>query len=187
MYTGDSISLPYLAAIAQAACGITGYIGEDPRNGKRHSLALHSTPSGGGLYPLTLQIAALRVDNLPRGIFTYDPHANVLWQRGDETNVKAVLKSLANPTEIISSEQASAICFLTGRPWRSMRKYGPRGMRYVFIEAGAIAEHINLTAVALGLGSVDCASFYDDEANEALDIDGLYETLIHAIFLGVPG
>ena len=60
-------------------------------------------------------------------------------------------------------------------------------MRYVFLEAGAIAEHISLAAAALGLGDVHFGSFYDDEAHQALRVDGLYEALIHSVLIGSPG
>jgi SagB-type dehydrogenase family enzyme len=79
------------------------------------------------------------------------------------------------------------LLLLVGRPWRSMRKYGARGMRHVFLEAGAMAEHVHLAATALGLGSVDCSSVYDDEAHEALGMDGLYEALLHVVVVGSEG
>ena len=59
-------------------------------------------------------------------------------------------------------------------------------MRYVFLEAGAMAEHISLAAVGIGIGDVHCGSFYDDEVHEAMGIDGLHEALIHSVFLGSP-
>jgi SagB-type dehydrogenase family enzyme len=114
----------------------------------------------------------------------YDPHSDQLWERGDDHDVDALLDGLALPGQVITEKTAACVFLLVGRPWRSMRKYGDRGMRYVFLEAGAIAEHIHLTATALGLGSVDCGSFYDDEAHESLEVDGVYEALIHAVFLG---
>ena len=74
-----------------------------------------------------------------------------------------------------------------GAPWRSMRKYGARGMRFLFLEAGAIAQNLNLACAGLGLGSLDCASLYDDEVHEALGADGLYEALLHAVIVGQAG
>jgi SagB-type dehydrogenase family enzyme len=184
-YTGDAMSLVYLATIVRLACGIMEHTAgtEDGSSGVAH----RSTPSGGGLYPIDLHIAALRVESLSRAIFVYDLRHDELWQTSDEAGVNALLRALALPDQIITEEKASAICLLVGRPWRSMRKYGDRGMRYVFLEAGAMAEHISLAAVALGLGSVHCGSLYDDEAHEALQIDGLYEALVHSVFLGFPG
>ena len=180
-YSGDAMPLVYLATIMRAACGITEHTaGRDDVPG----LALRSTPSGGALYPLDLHIAALHVEDLPRGLYVYDPHRDELWQRGDEGGIHVLLEALALPGQVITETQASAVCLVVGRPWRSMRKYGDRGMRYVFLEAGAMAEHITLAAVALGFGSVHCASFYDDEVHEGLEVDGLYEALIHSVVLG---
>lgn len=180
-YSGDAVPLAYLATIIRAACGITEHTAE---RDDIPSVAFRSTPSGGALYPIDLHLAALHVEDVPRGLYVYDPHRDELWQTGDDERANVLLEALALPGLIISEKQASAVFLLVGRPWRSMRKYGDRGMRNVFLEAGAMAEHVHLAAVALGLGSVHCASFYDDEAHEALEVDGLYETLIHSVFLG---
>ncbi|WP_164003024.1 SagB family peptide dehydrogenase [Pyxidicoccus caerfyrddinensis] len=182
-YTGDAMSLAHLATLARAAAGKTG---ELVGASGEAQMPVRSVPSGGGLYPIDLWFAGLRVDKLPRGVYVYSSTEDLLWAAGDGKQVDALVASLANPANNIGIAEATAICILVARPWRSMRKYGARGMRNVFLEAGAIAEHVNLAATALGLGSVDCGSFYDDEANEALGLDGVYETLVHALVLGVP-
>jgi SagB-type dehydrogenase family enzyme len=179
-YTGDSLPLSYLAAILRVACGVTGFGGE------HGEVPLRATPSGGGLYPVELHIVALAVEGLPRGTAVYDPREDVLWQTGDAETVEALLLSVASPDEVIMTSTAAAITLLIARPWRAMRKYGPRAMRHVFLEAGAIAEHVNLAAAALGVGCVDSSSFYDDEVHEALGIDGVYEALVHGQVLGIP-
>lgn len=182
-YCGSAMPLAYLATVVRAACGITEIMADEENVS---GSAFRSTPSGGALYPIDLHVAALHVEELQRGLYLYDSRRDELWQTGDDGMANALLEALALPGRVITEKQASVVCLLVGRPWRSMRKYGDRGMRYVFLEAGAMAEHINLTAVALGLGSVDCGSFYDDEVHEAIEVDGLYETLIHAVFLGMP-
>ncbi len=180
-YSGGAMALAALATIIRAACAIAR---DTPEKKDAPVIASRRTPSGGALYPIDLHIAALRVDSLPRGLYLYDPHRDGLWQREEDVGLNALLDALALPGQVFTEKETSAICLLVGRPWRSMRKYGDRGMRLVFLEAGAMAEHISLAAVALGFGSLHCASFYDDEAHEALEIDGLYETLIHSVFLG---
>jgi SagB-type dehydrogenase family enzyme len=91
------------------------------------------------------------------------------------------------PDEQISVSRANAVFLLIGQPWKSMRKYGPRGLRLLFLEAGAISQNVHLATAALGLGSVDCASVYDDEAHEVLGLDGLHEVLLHVLILGSIG
>jgi SagB-type dehydrogenase family enzyme len=181
-YTGESLPLSYVATIIRAACGVTGtaQVAEDL------TILLRSAPSAGGLYPVELYLAALRVDDLPRATYVYDARRDLLWETAGEDAVSSLLDAVAAPDELLTASQASALLLLVGRPWRSMRKYGPRGMRHVLHEAGAIAEHVNLAAAALGVGSVDSASFYDDEVHEALGVDGVYQALVHALVLGVP-
>jgi SagB-type dehydrogenase family enzyme len=150
-------------------------------------LNFRTVPSGGGLYPIDMYVVVLNVVGLREGIYHYIPRSDSLSEIGDSAEVQAVLQGFAVSEEIISLSRACAIFLLIGQPWRSMRKYGNRGMRFMFMEAGAIAEHLNLAAVALGLGSVDCSSYYDDEVNEALGLDGVYQTIIHSLLVGSPG
>lgn len=165
-WSGEAIALELLAAIVRAAAG------------------RGSVPSGGALYPVGLHVAAERVRGLPRGIYRFDPVGEELCRTHAEEQATALLGALAFPGITIDASTAAATILLIARPWRSMRKYGDRGMRYVFLEAGAAAEHVNLAAVALGLGSVDCGSFYDDEVHEILGIDGVNEALVHAVLVG---
>jgi len=180
-YSGDATPLHYLATLLRTACGITA--GPDESTG---GIALRSTPSGGALYPVAVHLAALNVDGLDRATYVYDPRGDLLWETGDATGVDGVLSAMAAPDEATMTANAAALLLLVARPWRAMRKYGDRGMRHVFLEAGTIAEHMHLAAAALGLGTVDCAGLYDDEVHDALAVDGVYEALVHAVVVGIP-
>ncbi len=181
-FTGEALSLAYLGTLLRIAGGITGSLAASNQGA---SLALRSAPSAGGLYPIQLFIVALRVDELSRGIYLFDPYREGIWSTGDSSDAGQILTALAPADQASVAEAIAAIILLIGRPWRSMRKYGARGMRHVFLEAGAIAEHLNLAATALGIGSVDCSSLYDDEVHEALHLDGLYEALVDAVLIGI--
>lgn len=181
-YTGDNMALKYVATLLASACGVTGSAGHRDDGS---SIALRATASAGALYPVELYIAALRIDGLKRGIYGYDVLPHELF--AVPADIDRLLEAIVAPDDLITLGEADLVCLLAGRPWRSMRKYGPRGMRHVFLEAGAIAAHLHLACVALGFGSVDCSGVYDDEAHEALGIDGLYEALLHTVIVGVPG
>jgi SagB-type dehydrogenase family enzyme len=185
-YTGDPMELPYLATIVRSASAITAKAAVDCTDGSQSTLSFRTAPSGGGLYPIDLYVASLRVDRLKRGIYRYDPLTDSLALLGGEEEVDRVMKAFAVPEEIIALSRACVALLLVGYPWRSMRKYGQRGVRYLFIEAGAIAQSVHLATEALGLGSVDCASVYDDEAHEALSLDGVSQMLVHAMVVGHP-
>jgi SagB-type dehydrogenase family enzyme len=186
-YTGDEMELDYLATILRSAAGITAYAEVNLQQGDQATLRFRTTPSGGGLYPVDLYVAVLNVKDLDRGIYRYDPINDTILQLGDRSDIDKLLQCFAVPEQMISISRANAIFLLVGQPWRAMRKYGNRGMRFLFIEAGSMAEHINMATLALGFGSLDCASIYDDEAHEAMHLDGLYQSLLHTVIVGYPG
>jgi SagB-type dehydrogenase family enzyme len=183
-YTGDELPAAYLAALLRTAGGITGTAEVDVAGLGSRTLRFRAAPSAGGLYPVELWVAVLRVGGLARGIFRYSPRRDRLVAEGGAAAVDGILAAVAAPEELLAVSRAAAILLLVGRPWRSMRKYGDRGLRFLFLEAGAMAEHVNLAAAALGVGSADCASVYDDEVHRALGLDGLHETLLHAVVVG---
>jgi SagB-type dehydrogenase family enzyme len=54
---------------------------------------------------------------------------------------------------------------------RSTRwKYGERGQRYVYIEAGHAAQNLLLQATALGLGAVPVGAFHDEQVEKLLKL-----------------
>jgi len=185
-YTGEACDLEYLATIARAACGVSSNPEIPVWGGGSVNMHFRTVPSGGALYPIDLYVAALKVRNLKSGIYRYHPLSDQLIHVDDKTAIKNLLNAFSVPNEQIAYRQANMIFMLVAHPWRSMRKYGARGVRFVFHEAGAISQNIHLALSGLGLGSVDCASVYDDEAHVVLNIDGVHRALVHTIVAGVP-
>ena len=67
---------------------------------------------------------------------------------------------------------------------RSRWKYQQRAYRYVYMDAGHIAQNVALGAVALGLSSCQIGALYDDEANVILGVDGVSESTIYMTAVG---
>lgn len=172
-FTGEPVRLRDVATLAHAAAGST-----DPHRPFR------ATASAGALFPVRLDVVALRVRGLTRGVYGYDARRHALTPRGGPDAVDGVLGAMAVSPDLLMWDRAALLCLLVARPWRSMRKYGARGMRHAFLEAGAMAAHLDLAATAIGLGSVDCSSVYDDEAHAALGMDGVHEAIVHVVVIG---
>jgi SagB-type dehydrogenase family enzyme len=182
-YTGDAIGADFLATIVRSAAGVTGQATVDLYGGGETRLRFRVAPSGGGRYPVHLYVAAFFVTDLDRQLYRYDPLQDALVRCG---GADRLLDACAVTDDLISLRRASAVLLLVGQPWRALRKYGPRGLRFLFLEAGAMAQNIHIATAALGLGSVDCASFYDDDVHALLRADGVHEALIHAVVVGDP-
>lgn len=165
-----------------------------PRRARSTSCGAAPSPTGsapcraaGGLFPVELWIVALGVDGLDRAVYRYLPRADGVVETASSEVVNRLLATFAIPEDQINIGSASAILLYVARPWRSMRKYGPRGMRFVMHETGGIAQNVHLTATALGLASVDCAGFHDDEVHTALGLDGVMTAVLHTTLLGWQG
>jgi SagB-type dehydrogenase family enzyme len=186
-FSGDPVDLAELATMLRFAGGVTAEADVELMRGGTVTYRFRTVPSGGGLYPIELQLAVFDVDGLDVGIYRYSPVLDVLVRTGDRAQVDRLRDTLAIPGDIISVDSAAAIVLFVAHPWRSTRKYGPRGLRFVLHEVGGMAQNLHLTAAGLGLGSVDCSSYIDDLANEALDLDGQTALLAHMVFVGWPG
>ncbi|WP_327738216.1 SagB/ThcOx family dehydrogenase [Streptomyces nojiriensis] len=180
------LTLDDLATVLRHANSVTAEADTELESGSRVSMHLRTVPSGGGLYPVEVWIGARNISGAAPGIYRYLPREDSLAVHGDAGMLDAAMAAVM---ESGSAElrQAAGFVLLVAQPWRAMRKYGPRGMRFVFHEAGGISQNIHLAATALGLGSLDSSSFYDDDMDEALGLDGLFRTAVHLIFLGHVG
>lgn len=69
---------------------------------------------------------------------------------------------------------------------RSKCKYAQRAYRYIYLDAGHIAQNLALSASSLDIGSCQIAALYDDEVNNIVDIDGVSESAIYLSVVGVP-
>jgi SagB-type dehydrogenase family enzyme len=170
------MSLAQLGTVLHAAYGVTrrNDAGEYPR-------PFRVVPSGGALYPLELYLHTSHVDGLTAGLHHFDPHARALrlLQRGDRA--QQIGDALVQP-QLASS--LSALVFVTAVFERSVFKYGNRGYRFVLLEAGHVAQNINLVSTALGFGCINIGGFFDRDVDRLLGLDGVCHSTIYLVGIG---
>ena len=140
-------------------------------------------PSGGALYPLEIFFHSARIKGLRAGLYHYNPSENQLrlLREGDET------ERIANAmVQAEVARGASLTIFITAFFERSVFKYKDRGYRFVLLEAGHVAQNLNLTATACGLGCVNIGGFFDREIDEFLGLDGVTHSTIYMVAIGKP-
>jgi SagB-type dehydrogenase family enzyme len=131
---------------------------------------------------LEFHLVVLSVEGLEPGVYRLRSGALELeLQRpGDfrpETNFMCLGQELANECAFALVHTAD-LASLT-------EAYGDRGYRYACMDAGQIGERLNLWAVHAGLGSSGIGGYYDDQANELLDIP-LTHGILYITLVGVP-
>lgn len=184
-YTGDAIEFEYLTALLSAGNGVSSVAEVTSTEGTTATFHLRTVASGGGLYPVQLWVCALNINGVSPGIYRYQPLSNRLIPQFGKEVMLQTLTCYSGAEDMLKT--SAALILLVGKPWRSMRKYGDKGLRFVLHEAGAISQNIHLAVSALGLGSVDYAGCYEEELHSLLRFNGVSTVMLHSIIVGVPG
>jgi len=173
-YSPEPVSLKELSILLFSAQGITGYYAGIP---------LRTAPSAGALYPIEIYIYAHNVEGLERGIYHYNvrEHAIEFIKKGDYKN------QFFNAGLFQEMFLEAPLVFIYSAIFkRTTYKYDDRGYRYVYIEAGHIAQNVSLQAVSLGLVSCVIGAFFDDMVNKIIGVDGKEEAVIYLQTIGKP-
>ncbi len=154
-YSDQPLSLQEVSQILWAAQGVTS------------SRGFRTAPSAGATYPMELYLTASRVTGLSCGLYHYQPDRHSL-RLVTESELSRQLAEASLSQSWISAAPANLIIAAVYE--RTTRRYGQRGIRYVYMEAGHIAENVCLQAEALGLGTVVVGAFDDDAVQKVLQI-----------------
>ncbi|MBP1768558.1 MAG: SagB-type dehydrogenase domain protein [Candidatus Aminicenantes bacterium] len=173
-FRGSPMGLKDLSQILWASQGVTKIMGE---------YALRSAPSAGALYPIETYLSVQAVEGVERGIHHYGvlDHELELLQKAD---FREAVASAALDQDFLA--EAAVVFAWTAVFARSKWKYKERAYRYVYLDAGHIAQNAALAAAALGLGSCQIAALYDDEVNAVLGVDGKEESIVYMTAVGRP-
>ena len=76
---------------------------------------------------------------------------------------------------------------MDGRRERSKWKYRQRAYRYIYMDAGHIAQNLYLAGTAAGIGVCAVGAFFDDQVNDLIEVDGVQETAVYLACAGSPG
>ena len=118
---------------------------------------------------MELYLVAGNVSGLPPGVYKYQPVLRrlVLITEGDLREPLA--RAAVNQTWM---KDGAVEIVVAAVQERTTVKYGERGVRYVYMEAGHAAQNILLQATTMDLGAVPVGAFYEDQVIELLDMPG---------------
>lgn len=173
-FDGGALTLDEVAALLALSGGVTG--------GYQKQL-LRAAPSAGGLFPVEMYLSVRDVAGLDPGLYHYDWPDHILARIGDHPGNDAVTRVCCRQPQ---AGTAALVVFLAGMVQRTVSKYGDRGLRYVFLDVGHLAQNLCLTATALDLACMTTCGFFDDEANDLFGLDGLAESMLYVAFVGRP-
>lgn len=147
----------------------------------RGTANLRAVASAGNCHCFNTYIVPNMVEGLSKGLYLFDPVKNSL----------GLIKSVNLSDELVKAclnqkmTAECAVCFIwTAVTPRMTGRYGLRGYRYMFIDAGHVGAHLQLACEDLGLGSCNIAAYMDDGLAQFLGLESENEI---PVYVGVVG
>lgn len=148
-----------------------------------HGHEFRTAPSAGALYPIETYLIVNAVRKIEPGVYHYSVRDHKL----EEIKQGDMRRQIAGAALGQGMSATAAAVFVWSAVFERCKwKYGQRAYRYVYLDAGHIAENLSLAAVGLNLGSCEIGALFDDDANAILGIDGQEESTILMAAVGVP-
>lgn len=169
-FSVKQMSVAELSHILYYTCGIT-----DRRDGFR------AAPSAGATYPIEVYPVINNVEDLTTGIYHYAvvDHQLEVVHEGDFR--RDIVRAAVGQSFLA---EANAVLVLSAIFYRTQRRYGERGDRYILFEAGHIAQNACLIATSMGLGSCVVGAFDDIAFNRLVGADGKNESVLYLVAVG---
>jgi SagB-type dehydrogenase family enzyme len=124
--------------------------------------------SAGNLHPVEVYAVCAGVDGVPDGVHHFAP-------------LELGLTTLR--TGAVTPGPAFAIV-LTGIPWRTAWKYGERGFRHLYWDAGTMLANLLAMTDACGLEARVWTGFVDDDVARLVGVDGVTEFPLALVSIG---
>lgn len=133
--------------------------------------------SAGALYPNELYVVAgPAVEGLEAGVYHYGPRDHDLRRlRGGD--VRGALG-------LSGRSPGAASIVVSGIPWRTAWKYGARGFRHLYWDAGMVVANLLAAAAACDVRAGLLLGFVDDDAGRVIGVDGSTEFPLCVVTLG---
>ncbi|TDU73970.1 thiopeptide-type bacteriocin biosynthesis protein [Streptomyces sp. KS 21] len=147
-------------------------------------------PSAGALYSVRVRLLALAVAGLAPGTYHCMPERRSLVALGpapDLADLKALSSYLSRPADdpdSVGIDEAPAVLAVHLDLGLLRRRYGLRALRLGLLEAGHLAQTLQLTAGTFGLATIPLGGLHDDLAHELLGLDDLDEPIQYLLPLG---
>lgn len=172
-----------------AALTITSYgalAGDGPGGGgPGGQVQERPVPSGGARYPLEMYLLVRRCEGLGAGVYhlASDRQGHALEQIRGPVPWPAVVRLFLDQDYLAP---ADLLVVWTAVASRTVKRYGERGFRFLWLEAGHGAQNLVLSSEALGLGSLPLAGFYDRPLADLLGTCLDVEPPLYAVAVGRP-
>jgi SagB-type dehydrogenase family enzyme len=173
-FSNEPLSAAEVSYLLFATQGIRSVVGGE--------YTLRTVPSAGARHAFETYLLVNRVDGVPPGLYRYIASEHRLLEVDRDPGVGARVVEACYRQPFIRD---AAVTFLwTAVPYRMTWRYGERGFRYLFLDAGHVCQNLYLAAQPIGCGVCAVGAFDDEAAHRVLRLDGEDQFLAYVAALG---
>jgi len=134
------------------------------------SVTMRTVPSAGARHALETYLLVNRVNGLEPGMYRYLALSHRLLKLETDTRIDDQVVAACLGQDFVKT---CGVTFVwTAEAYRMTWRYGERGYRYLFLDAGHVCQNLYLSARSIGCGVCAIAAFSDDDMNRLLGLDG---------------
>jgi|GEM_PF-116871 len=176
-YADQALSLDELSFLLWASSWA-----RDFRSTEHLEITLRNVPSAGARHPFECYLLINNVTAIKPGLYYYHPTKHCLVRIEAPETIASDIYEACLRQEMLKTAAVDFI--LTAVPYRTAWRYGQRGYRYLYLDAGHVGQNIHLASEAIGCGACMIGAFLDEGMNAALDVDGVEEFVIYIASVG---
>lgn len=173
-YTSEPLPLGELSYLLFATQGVRAVVDGE--------YTLRTVPSAGARHAFETYVLAARVDGLEPGLYRYLALDHRLLEVDLDPMVGGRVVAACYNQPFLQT--AAAIFVWTAVPYRMTWRYGERGYRYLFLDAGHVCQNLYLAAEPIGCGVCAVGAFDDDALDRAIGADRSDQFPIYVAALG---
>jgi SagB-type dehydrogenase family enzyme len=173
-YTAEPLTLAELSWLLWCIQGVKEVI--------PHQATLRTVPSAGARHALESYLLVNRVNGLEPGLYRFVAVGHQLLEIHVPKDVGILIREACLGQEIVTASAVTVIWTAVIR--RMTWRYGARGYRYIFLDAGHACQNLYLAAQDIGCGVCAVAAFDDEAMNRVLNLDGEEQFALYLATLG---
>lgn len=134
---------------------------------------IRTVPSAGSRHPLETWLVINNVSNIQPGLYRFLAlrHQLALTAHSIDGDIMAEAVKCCRDQNFIN--QAAALFIWAAVPYRTTWRYGERGYRYLFLDAGHVCQNLYLAAESIDAGVCAINAYDDDRMNALIGLDGV--------------
>ncbi len=140
-----------------------------------------TVPSAGARHAFETAVLVNRIEDLAPGLYQYLALEHALMRLDAKSPTERLTDACLGQGFVASS--AATFVWVAIRERMSWR-YGERGLRYLFLDAGHVCQNLYLAAEAIGAGACAIGAYDDAQVAELLGLDGVER---FAVYLSAVG